>query len=361
MKHIVCFHLLNDYSGSPKVLKIVLEELLKQGYEIDLITSGGGVLESLKSYKNLNYVTYCYRFSEYKFITLIRYVLVQILTFLYSFKYIFRKDIVFYINTIMPVGPALAGCLMGKKCVYHYHEQAAVKGGLYRTLCRIMQAIATEIICVSRYQRSFLRREHNVSVISNALPKDFTDSIIVNIDDAYKRNTVLMLSSLKVYKGIPDYFKLARDLPDIDFDLVINDTQDHIDEFLKQQGISVTPNITVFSRQTDVSKFYNRASIVLNLSNKKLFVETFGMTALEAMSVGLPIIVPTEGGISELIVHNVSGFKIDVQELDKIKSCIRDLLRDEIRYTRIAENALMESQKYSVGNMCKEIMEIIEK
>lgn len=60
-------------------------------------------------------------------------------------------------------------------------------------------------------------------------------------------------------------------------------------------------NIKILSRQTDVSTFYNKASVVLNLSDKRQFVETFGLTALEAMSAGLPVIVPTEGGIAEIV------------------------------------------------------------
>jgi len=53
-------------------------------------------------------------------------------------------------------------------------------------------------------------------------------------------------------------------------------------------------NLQIISRQNDVTPFYNEASIVLNLSDKQRFVETFGLTALEAMSAGLPVIVPTE-------------------------------------------------------------------
>ena len=41
MKKIVCFHLYNDYSGSPKVLKVVLEGLLQRGCAVDLVTSRG--------------------------------------------------------------------------------------------------------------------------------------------------------------------------------------------------------------------------------------------------------------------------------------------------------------------------------
>ena len=48
MHKIVCFHLLNDYSGSPKVLRMVLLRLLGQNNKIDLITSNGdGALSDL--------------------------------------------------------------------------------------------------------------------------------------------------------------------------------------------------------------------------------------------------------------------------------------------------------------------------
>ena len=48
MKTIVCFHLFNDYSGSPKVLRMVLEGLLNKGYNVDLVSSCGGVLDELE-------------------------------------------------------------------------------------------------------------------------------------------------------------------------------------------------------------------------------------------------------------------------------------------------------------------------
>ena len=48
MKKIVCFHLYNDFSGSPKVLKVVLEGLLRKGCMVDLVTSRGGVLDILQ-------------------------------------------------------------------------------------------------------------------------------------------------------------------------------------------------------------------------------------------------------------------------------------------------------------------------
>ena len=51
MERVICFHLFNDYSGSPKVMKMVLEGLLKKGYRIDLVSSKGGIFLSLSFFK----------------------------------------------------------------------------------------------------------------------------------------------------------------------------------------------------------------------------------------------------------------------------------------------------------------------
>ncbi len=238
MKHIVCFHLFNDYSGSPKVLKMVLEGMLRKGYRIDLVSSKGGVLDELLSYENLHKHTYPYRFSNNPAVTMLRYCVVQLYTFLLAFRWLFHKEVVFYINTLLPVGPALAGRLMGKRVVYHYHENAFVKGTFYKTLAFFMQKLAHEIICVSAYQASFLQRKKGVTVIPNALPKEFTDKLIYAPDAAFDRKTVLMLSSLKDYKGIREFIQLSQRLPEYKFVLVINDTQDSIDKYLCDNNLT---------------------------------------------------------------------------------------------------------------------------
>ena len=159
MKRIVCFHLFNDYSGSPKVLRMVLEGVLNKGYRVDLVSSKGGVLDELLHYPNLRKHSYPYRFSSNGAVTMLRYGLVQLFTFFLSFRWMFCKDVVFYINTLLPVGPALAGRLMGKRVVYHYHENAFVKGAFYKMLAAMMERLAHRIVCVSEYQASFLKRK----------------------------------------------------------------------------------------------------------------------------------------------------------------------------------------------------------
>lgn len=356
MKRIVCFHLFNDYSGSPKVLRMVLEGMLKKGYRVDLASSKGGVLDELLHYPNLRKHSYPYRFSSNGAVTMLRYGLVQIYTFFLSFRWLFCKDVVFYINTLLPVGPALAGRLMGKRVVYHYHENAFVKGAFYKVLAAMMERLAHSIICVSEYQASFLKCREKVTVVPNALPEAFVKRLKPDPKAAFGRKTVLMLGSLKEYKGTKEFIQLSQRMPQYRFVLVINDTQENIDKYLMDKGYELGENIVLYPRQADVAKFYQQASVVLNLSDKRLFIETFGLTALEAMTAGLPVIVPTEGGIAEMVDDGINGYKIDVTDLDKIEQHIQELLTDKTKYVEMAEHARRCACRYDsiamIDNIC---------
>ena len=404
MKKFVCFHLYNDFSGSPKVLRRVVRGMLEEGHEVVMVTSRGGVLDnaqptvlsfsekctihnfiakgsktfgsqltpsatlvplrqgdniegqqatgnrqqladnsqlSILSPKaqrpsvlnsQLRYRYYNYKFAGSGVVTALRYAWVQIYTFFVALGYWSDKNVVFYINTILPVGPAVAGWLMRKEVIYHYHENAMVKGKMYRLLAWVMQRVATEIICVSKYQRSFLKRQEGVRVVPNALDEEFLARAVVDVEGAFERKTVLMLGSLKGYKGTKEFVELARRLEQFRFVLVLNDSQENIDRYFEENGLVCTENLKVYARQEDVVPFYCEASVVLNLTDKTQAIETFGLTALEARAFGLPVIVPTVGGIAEMVEDGVNGWKIDVQDLDVIERRIEEMLSDREVY-----------------------------
>lgn len=361
MKKIVCFHLFNDYSGSPKILSMVLKGILNtRNYNIEIVTSkGDGFLSGLAESDRVKIRGYRYTYSDNHLKTFLSYVRVQIITFFMALRYMFDKDVVFYINTLLPAGPALAGKLTGKKVIYHYHENADVKGGFYKMLARWMQMLADRIICVSEYQKSFLKRLDKCVVVPNALPESFTETFRDGAMDGFEKKCVLMLSSLKEYKGTVEFFKLAGMLPQYRFVIIVNDTMDNINRFIAEHGLEELPNIEVFDRQSDVKPFYRMASVVLNLTNKDMAIETFGLTALEAMTAGLPVIVPTVGGIAEMVVDGENGYRIDVQELDKIKIKIEEMLENRSLYLHLSGNAKRVAENYSERNMIDRIMFVL--
>ena len=343
---IAAFHLFNDYSGSPKVLKMVLSDLIRRGYEIDLLTSRGGVLDELKG-DNLHPYRYSYHFSTNPVVTMLRYTYAQIYTFLFALKYIFKKETVFYVNTILPVGAALAGRITGKRVIYHYHENSFAKGAFYKGLAWMMVRLASDIICVSEYQKNHLKRRNGLHVVPNALSSEFVNQFNPDPSTSFSKQRVLMVASLKKYKGVSQFLELSNRLPQFEFAIVLNEDNHTIDEYVKNNGITLGKNVSLYPRQDNVVPFYKDSSMVLNLTDASMAVETFGLTALEAMSAGLPVIVPTQGGVAELVENDDNGYKIDVNDLDKIENKIKIVLTDYELYKRLSESAFLKSKHYS--------------
>ncbi len=95
--------------------------------------------------------------------------------------------------------------------------------------------------------------------------------------------------------------------------------------------------------------------MVVNLTNRYQAIETFGLTPLEAMSCGLPVIVPTVGGVTEIVDDSQNGFFIDVQDLSRIESCIVKMLSDKKMYESLSKHALLASRKYDMKHMVEEL------
>lgn len=115
------------------------------------------------------------------------------------------------------------------------------------------------------------------------------------------------------------------------------------------------------SKQMSVYPFYAEASIVVNLTNPKYAIETFGLTALEAMAAGLPTIVPKEGGIAELVKDGINGYKIDVEKLNEINKQIERILGDETLYIRLSISAWELSKCYNLNTMISTIDNLIDR
>lgn len=137
-----------------------------------------------------------------------------------------KKSTVVYVNTLLPFGAALAGRLSGKKDVYHLHETTVNPLILKSFLKKIAKSCASEAIYISQF---LMEKEplHGVPsrVVYNCLPQDFVEKAekhLATNPDKTGPFTVLMLCSLKAYKGVGEFVRLAERLPDLCFVLVFN-------------------------------------------------------------------------------------------------------------------------------------------
>ena len=120
-KTIVFVHLLNDYSGSPLVLSHVIDALPDAEYKKILYTSTSSKAGFLSGLNAVETRHFRYRWKANGWLRLMTFSWSQVLLFFQLLR-LRRKEVVIYINTLLPFGAALAGKLMGKKIIYHLHE-----------------------------------------------------------------------------------------------------------------------------------------------------------------------------------------------------------------------------------------------
>ncbi len=340
---IVAIHLLNDYSGSPKVLMQLLKCWTKNNLKTILYTCGGreGFLSNIPNVETHNY---WYQFVENKILRLFFLLTSQ---FILATKLIFtlKKTDIVYINTVLPFGAAIAGKIRGCKVIYHIHETSIKPLLLKKALFFIVKITASEVVYVSH----FLANQENLrlkkTILYNVLENDFQKKANQHFKPSKTSKTILMICSLKDYKGVKEFVTLAKMNQKFTFKLVVNASQKEIETYFKNDNLP--SNLIVYPTQTDTHQFYNEASLILNLSDTKKWIETFGLTILEGMAYGLPAIVPPIGGVTELVENHKNGYCIDSKDIDLISKKINHLLTNTDEYLHMAQGSLEKSKFFS--------------
>jgi len=360
-KYIVCSHLLNNYSGSPMVLREVIAVFKNQNYDVKLFLGnsyGEGVLSNL----DVEYFTSFYRFKENRLLRLIYLLGAEFALFLKVVLHVKKRDCQFiYANTLYSFGVALAGRLKGIRVIYHIHETSLKPEILKRFLRWVVKRASSLNLFVSECHREQECVPGIVDrTIYNCIDRQLFKVAGENSYQVRQPFHVLMACSLKEYKGVYEFLDLARQQEshsNIQFELVLNATVAEIDVFLS--GLPRPHNLKVYPSQTDMVPFYSRAGVVLNLSHPELWVETFGLTLLEALSFGVPVIAPEVGGPTELVDDGENGYLISVHDVEKIACKLHELCEDPALCERLSVAARKKAQLFSPQMFDDKMSELI--
>ncbi len=351
MNKITFIHSLNNFSGSPNVLSAVVRGLTARGYKARVVTSRGeGFLSGIEGVE--------YRYTHYRWmgngaLTFMLLMLSQLEMFL---RTLFgSRHRIYYINTIVPFGAILGCWLTRKRYLIHVHENMRQNKALYVILRNVYRLCNRRSIFVSGYLRSTAVGCRDGRVIYNSLPGEF---IRTARNAAKAPANILMVSSLRRYKGVYEFAQLAGMMPQYEFELVLSADHAEVDAFAKE--ISKPNNLTLYPMQTDLHPFYRRSKLLLQLSHPESCVETFGLTILEAMAYGTPSIVPNVGGPAELVADGVSGYTVDPHDLRDIEGKITRLMSDEGLYRTFSQAALGRAEDFDQTAMLNAIEDYLK-
>jgi glycosyltransferase involved in cell wall biosynthesis len=357
---IVFCHLLNDNSGSPVVLKATIESFTSNNKNILYIGSQGrGLLDK----SNIQIRRYWYLRNQLRFITVFSYFFSQIFLFLALVKANdIPKNAIVYVNTLLPFGAMIWGKLSARLVIVHIHETSVTPACLRWLLLNCARICASQLIYVSNYQ---LKQMPIKGVPYAILPNPVGLHILKKIKSyAHRRSgrfNILMLCSLSANKGVPEFMNLANSLifrKDIDFTLVLNAELEDVNFFISKYPKAF--NVKVQPRSNDPGIYYQNADLVLNLSRVDMSIESFGLTIVESMSYGIPVIVPPVGGPAAIITNSIEGFCIDSRNLNALIKAVLTLVDNPSLAMAMSEAALNCSKNFTFEIYAKKIREIFQ-
>ena len=110
----------------------------------------------------------------------------------------------------------------------------------------------------------------------------------------------------------------------------------------KQLGVTEIVTFIGAKDQDVLPDYYAAAEMVVMPSH----YESFGMVALEAMSMGTPVIASEVGGLAFLVKDGVNGFHVPSRDPEALAERIFTLLNDEDCARRLGRQAYASAKQY---------------
>ncbi len=142
----------------------------------------------------------------------------------------------------------------------------------------------------------------------------------------------------RVYKKIPSKLLLIGDGPE----------RANLERLCREIGLC--SEIRFLGKQDAVEELLAVSDLFIMPSAK----ESFGLAALEAMAVEVPVISSNIGGIPEVNIHGETGFLSDVGNVDEMSANAIKLLENESMLQQFKSNALAQAQNFSIESILPE-------
>ncbi len=264
----------------------------------------------------------------------------------------------------------LAKKISGKPLVVHVHATEFDRTGgngvnqMVYDIERWGMHEADEVIAVSQFTKNKIMRHYGIDpqkidVVHNAVAHN--DSHISGHDTSFANRgpVVLFLGRLTLQKG-PDYFINAAERtlhyrPDVTFIVAGSGDMEHmLIERVAGAGLSDKILFTGQLHRADVDRAYRMADLFVMPSVS----EPFGLTALEAMQHGTPVIISKQSGVSEVIGH---ALRVDFWDINELVNKIIGVLDYNELKTELGDNGWHEVQKFNWHVAAKKCISLYKK
>jgi N-acetyl-alpha-D-glucosaminyl L-malate synthase BshA len=191
------------------------------------------------------------------------------------------------------------------------------------------------VTAVSRHLREKTQTNYaitkDIEVISNFVdPEEYkrkTDSCLRTNFSPNGERVIAHISNFRAVKRVSDVIRI--------FDIVqqkipatlvlVGDGPDRTSCEMLARELKIHDKIRFMGKQSDLTEILSAVDLFLLPSQQ----ESFGLSALEAMSYEVPVISSSVGGLPELVLHNQTGYIAEIGDVERMAKYAIELLTNE--------------------------------
>ena len=233
-----------------------------------------------------------------------------------------------------------------KRIVFHFHDLISDKS----LRLKIATFFVTDFIHNTKKSydtvlagNPFVRKRSN-AIIPFPIGKRNRSGDEREVIEAFNgHRNIVFVGQVTRHKGVDlllEAFKLLSDSQ--------NNTTLHIvggcnDPLIERQLKAHAANgscVKYWGYRNDALDLIQRADVYVHPSPPSRFNESFGRGAVEAMSLGVPVVCFRSGALQEIVVHEQTGLVCDEETAEALEANLRRMLADDRLRKRCAEQAL---------------------
>jgi N-acetyl-alpha-D-glucosaminyl L-malate synthase BshA len=201
------------------------------------------------------------------------------------------------------------------------------------------------VTAVSRFLRDKTLSTYQLDVDIEAIP-NFIDSEVYAPRESCRyrelfapdgQKVIVHTSNFRPVKRVQDvirtFAKVREQIPARL--LLIGDGPDRTDCEVLSRELHVQDDVRFLGKQDALVDILTASDLFMLPSQS----ESFGLSALEAMSCGLPVISTSIGGIPEVNLHAETGYIAEIGDIDRMARYAVELLTNEARYAMFSNAA----------------------
>ena len=118
----------------------------------------------------------------------------------------------------------------------------------------------------------------------------------------------------------------------------LNELKQSVEEFNLNTHVEFLDTLP----QTEIIDLFKKAKLMIHTSQ----FETFGLVAIEANAMGVPVLTTNNGSLMEIIENNKNGYLSDSLLDGNVNNFVNNLFNDDAKYEEISSSCIEKSKKY---------------